>query len=456
MAIIMSHKDWMKLTKGNFTKPRSTQLKAIDSALEKYHRTKSSADQELALKAVINWQQSKGNAWKKSIRNKGNTVENLFRQLNGMGGKADELALAHIRKESEEIFIKLFEKKQLSYRATAGNLIFGCGSNKVLGCKIPGYSANANTIKTVSTTVSTASKAMTLAKAIISNSSEGADKSMVLKLLLQILPNAMKDLAASCAPFVGVAVTGGQVLVKAVDVANKAHSSNRFKMHARRTFSTGDPEAAMKAVATMLDRELKNAEIDLAKGLTELTAKLSTVLLDGGTVGNAIIGVTSTIVKIIMLVRLIVIDIQEKNAANKLLAEMSAIHYNNDDDSLQMVQKKAFAVKVFEANPLIGAYFVCCVPTSVFVNLMFSSENFNNPGMMDKIERATKRHIKPIKEDAGSLVRKHRMFFPSLQRYPGILKKNEKNLKAMLDNSGKSGLKGLGPGDFDENGAFTG
>ena len=64
-----------------------------------------------------------------------------------MNGNANELALAHIRKESEEIFIKLFENKQIRYRPTAGNLIFGCGSNKVLGCKIPIYTKNANTIK---------------------------------------------------------------------------------------------------------------------------------------------------------------------------------------------------------------------------------------------------------------------------------------------------------------------
>jgi len=37
-----------------------------------------------------------------------------------------------------------------------------------------------------------------------------------------------------------------------------------------------------------------------------------------------------------------------------------------------------------------------------------------------------------------------------------VLKVNENNLKAMLENNGKSGLKGLGPGDFDENGAFIG
>ena len=377
-----------------------------------------------------------------------------------MNGNANELALAHIRKESEEIFIKLFiklfENKQIRYRPTAGNLIFGCGSNKVLGCKIPIYTKNANTIKTIGKVGSITKNGMTLAKKIINNTSDGADKSLVLKMLLAVLPDALDELAKSCAPFAGVAYSGGQVLVTAVDTAHKAYTSNRFQMHARRTLSTGDPEAAMKAVARMLDRELHNAELELAKGLTTFTAKMASTLLDGGTVGNAAIGFTASIVKILMIVRLIVRDIKEKNAANTLIAEMSKIHYNNQDDSQHSAQKKAYAVRVFEANPLMGAYFVCCVPTSVFVNLMFSTENFNKPGMMDKIERATKRHIGPIKEDAGSLVRKHRMFIPSLQRFPGVLKVNENNLKAMLENNGKSGLKGLGPGDFDENGAFIG
>lgn len=452
MSIIMSHQEWMKLTKGNFTKPRSTLLKTVDSALETYQRIPNSANKALTLKALIAWQISKGNAWKTSLRNKGNTVENLYKQLNGMDGNANQLALAHIRNESAEIFIKLFENKQLRYRPGAGKLIFGAGSNTVLSCKVPVYTKHANKIKTVATVSSTSYNGMILAKKIIHNISEGADKSLVLKVLVEILPDALGQLAKSCAPFTGVIFSGGQVLIAAVTTASNAYYSSNFKMHAQRTFSTGDPEAAMKAVARMFDRELHKSEANLAAGLTAFSAKMATALLDGGTVGNAAIGLIETMVKIIMTVRLIVRDIKEKNAANKLIAEMSKIHYNNQGDSAYSAQQKAFAVKVFEANPLVGAYFVCCVPTSVFVNLMFSSENFNNPGMMDKIERATKRHIGPIREDAGWLVRKHRMFIPSLQSFPGVLKVNKKNLEKMLENNGKTGMRGLGADDFDGNG----
>lgn len=456
MSKVMSYADWMKWTKGNFTKPRSTLLKAVDSALQQYDQVKNSTNKERTLKALIAWQVSKGNAWKTSVRNKTNTVENLYRQLNDMNGNANELALAHIRKESEEVFIKLFENKQLRYRPGIGKIIYGAGNNTVLSCKVPGYSKNANTIKTVATVGSTSYNAMILAKKIIHNTSEGADKSLVLKVLLEILPDALDQLARSCAPFTGVIFSGGQVVINAVITANNAYYSSNFRMHAQRTLSTGTPEAALKAISRMFDRELHKAEANLAAGLTAFSAKLATTLLDGGTVGNAAVGLIETMAKIIMTVRLIVRDIKERKAANNLIKEMASIHNNNLSEDENSTNKKAFAVKVFEANPLIGAYFVCCVPTSVFVNLMFSTENFNTPGMMDKIERATKRHIGPIKEDAAWLVRKHRMYFPSLQDFPALTKVNKDKLKAMMANNGKSGMVGLGPDDFDSEGKLIG
>jgi hypothetical protein len=133
-----------------------------------------------------------------------------------------------------------------------------------------------------------------------------------------------------------------------------------------------------------------------------------------------------------MILRIVVRDIQERNAANVVL------------------KQPIIGVELFEANPLMGAYLICCAPTSVLVNTMLDSKNFNKPGMMDKVEQATKKHLKPLKSRARSLITEHRMYIPGLQNFPGLLKKNKKNLKDMMARNGKTGMQGLGADDFDD------
>lgn len=53
--------------------------------------------------------------------------------------------------------------------------------------------------------------------------------------------------------------------------------------------------------------------------------------------------------------------------------------------------------------------------------------------MMDTVERAVKRHIEPLKTQANRLIKEHRMVIPALQNAPGVLEKNNKKLKAMMD-----------------------
>ena len=44
MSEIMSHQQWMQLTHGGYTSIRSKQLKVIDDALARNHKTKSSIE----------------------------------------------------------------------------------------------------------------------------------------------------------------------------------------------------------------------------------------------------------------------------------------------------------------------------------------------------------------------------------------------------------------------------
>ncbi|MCZ2723442.1 hypothetical protein O1D97_17955 [Marinomonas sp. 15G1-11] len=440
MSNVMTYEEWMKKTKGGFTQSRSKALKVVDAALKKYHQTKSEYDKGLALKALIAWQQTKGNDWKKSIRNKEHVAENLYRQLAGLEKKADMFALSNLQNESRAIITDLFQGKQLVFRP--GILTKIAGNSKTLGI-------NVKKISTVNTARSVVQNAHTLVPSSSSSSSGTAAKATklsndlikiivpadlmkdVLAAMMGIMPNFVTELVASCTPFVGVIFSGGTTVVSGCKLAQSAYEQNRAKMHAQRTLSIAEPAAAFAALIRMIERETQQKLEGFVKGLADFGSKLASTLADGGTATNAAIGLASGMIKLLMILRVVVRDIQEKNAANKLLA------------------KPIITVELFEANPLMGAYFICCAPTSVLVNVMLSSSNFNTPGMMDKVQYAVKKHIKPLKDTARKLTSDHRMYIPELQNFPGMLKQNKKKLSIMLDRKGKTGMIGLGPDDFD-------
>ncbi len=58
--------------------------------------------------------------------------------------------------------------------------------------------------------------------------------------------------------------------------------------------------------------------------------------------------------------------------------------------------------------------------------------------MMDVVERTVERHVNPMREAARRLVMEHRMYIPPLMNFPGLVKKNEDNLEAMLKKKGKT------------------
>ena len=220
-------------------------------------------------------------------------------------------------------------------------------------------------------------------------------------------------------------------MIAAVKVSRAQYRLHYAQVHANRSLSTDEPEAAFKALIRLLDREDTEQIAGLAVGMAELSSKAVSVLVDGGTVANAAIGLTSGLIKLLMLLRIVVRDITERNTANKLLL------------------KPIITIELFSACPVMGAYLICCSPTSVIVNTMLSSDKFYEPGMQDTVQRAVKKHVEPLKNQARRLVKEHRMFIPSLQNYPGVLEQNKKALKLMLKNKGKSDMVGFGSDDFD-------
>jgi hypothetical protein len=419
MNRIMSHREWMKLTDGGSLSMRSAELKALDAALLAHERVPIPAKKQALVAALHAWINSKGDGWKTSVRNKNNAVENLFRQLGPEGGqtKPDRIALSHVRDESRAIITDLFSGKQLVFRPGLMTKIAGNVSSltKVSHAKTAiGVGKDIRSLHKLTKLPSPPGFASQIAGQLLDEIIPPEVRADVLLALAPLVPNFVAELSAACAPFVGIAVSGATTVYGLYKVAHTEYKLDQAKMHAQRTLSADEPEAAFSAVTQMLTREANETLASFSVGLAAFGAKLASFLADGGTVTNTAISLTNGLLKLIMLARLAVRDIMERNAANKLLG-------------LPII-----TVKLFQACPLMGAYLVCCAPTSVIVNTVIDYETFGAPGMMDKVERAVKRHIEPLKVQANRLVTEHRMYIPELQKFAGVIKPDKDALKEMM------------------------
>mgnify|MGYP003393614627 CR=1 FL=1 len=287
---------------------------------------------------------------------------------------------------------------------------------------IKGVAQNSYKLHKLTTPASAPGLASQLARALANEIIPPEVRAEAMQALASLMPDFMAQLSAACAPFVGVAISGAVAVVGLIKVAQAEYKLDSARMHAARTLSADEPEAAFKAVIRMLEREANNNLAAFTVGLSAFGSKLATLLVDGGAVTNTAISLTKGLIDLLMLARIVVRDVMERTAANKLLAQ------------------PVITAALFTACPLMGAYLVCCAPTSVLVNTVIDYATFGRPGMVEKVEHAVKTHVEPLKAVAQKLVKEHRMYIPELQNHAGIIAKNEDNLKKMAAATGKTAI----------------
>ncbi len=119
MSEIMSYDRWMKYTYGGVTSIRSSELKAIDAALNRYQTAKNPANLDVLRKSIVGWIQKKGPGWKSSDRNKYHAVDDLYKQSMGLPipprTGAEILGFSLVRAESRVCVDDLLRGKSLEW-----------------------------------------------------------------------------------------------------------------------------------------------------------------------------------------------------------------------------------------------------------------------------------------------------------------------------------------------------
>lgn len=431
MSTIMSHAQWMSLTNGGITSIRSSELKAIDTALLRYHDSRVPQRKDALAAALLKWMQSKGAAWKSSVRNKNRAVETLYAQVSGLGGPklggAERVGLAHVRDESRAIVQDLFRGKQLEWRrefkarlgeqksglvSAIGNVTSNtrnlAGSRGGVGSAVGGSSG----------------QGMSMAQELMREIVSPENLQEVMRQVADLMPGFLAQLAASLTPFVGVLTSAGGTAWKAKNALRSQWRLEWAQHHVKGSLAQGNPEVALTALVRLLQREHTNDVFAVTVSLTEFGGKLAGALADGGTASNAAIGLAASVVRLLNIIRIVERDVRERRAAN--IAMSTRVDHT-----------------IFETCPVVGAYLICCAPTSVMCNTIFE-ERFGEVGWQDQVETAVRRHLAPLREQARRIVTAHRFWIPGLATHAGLMTVNEKKLKQMLEKKGKTAMVGFG------------
>jgi hypothetical protein len=450
MAAVMSHKEWMKLTYGGRTSIRSSALKRVDAALEAYEKAPNEAKLNAVRQALLSWINEKGGDWKTSVRNSKNAVDTLYRQVMGMaqGVAGNSAGLQAMKDEAHQVMLLIFRGAKITWKiefhlklswellqpnskafmplqpvrqyATAG------ANNKVgIAANTAGVGIAASTINSLRTggNASGGATGRAISK-LISEIVPQAAQAEVMGAVTALVPSFTAQFTAAVMPLAGILVAAGGTFWNGGKALHKQYGIREARIHRDRSLAGVEARGAIEALIRILERE-RNADIyNASVSITELGGKIAGLAIDGGTTSNTAIGLAANIAKLLNIIRIVYRDISEKNDANRLM------------------QEGKVGIEIFEVCPLLGAYLVCCLPTSALMGLIF--ERFGERGWMDVAERTNTRHLEPLREKARKVIKEHRFEIRTLSRFPGVLEVNQEELKKMAAGFGFSAYEGFG------------
>jgi hypothetical protein len=421
MSDIMPYGRWMKYTYGGLTSIRSSQLKAVDAALSQYHGSPTPANLDTLRTAIVGWIQKEGPNWKSSVRNQYNAVDDLHKQSMGIPvasrSASDIVGFSYVRAESRTIVDDLFRGKSIDWKP---GILPKLADNK-FGLVLNAGDAAKNAAAFAPNSGRAAEMAQKAFDLLVPFSVAGE----VGIALARVIPDFMKEFIASMLPFAGVVATGGVAVYNGCQTIRMEYRLSDAQTHQARSLSADEPAAAIKGLIRILERERNYYAFSASVSTASFVGQLTGVLVDGGTASTAAVGLAGNLAKLINIVRVIVQDVLEKNAANKRM------------------RSSQVTGEIFDVCPLVGAYLILCVPTSVMLNTVF--DRISEHGWRGDVERTVTKHLVPLQNHARRVVNEHRFVIPGLQNYPGMFVRNEDKLAEMEKRKGTTGMEGSGP-----------
>ena len=152
-------------------------------------------------------------------------------------------------------------------------------------------------------------------------------------------------------------------------------------------------------MAKLTVSEIKKQIADAAIHTTAFSAKAIAAAADGGTATNAALGAVETLALLLNMLVDLVIDAQQLETGNKLIAA------------------RQFDLTMFSKCPLLGCYYVAVQDESTIMD--FDFENMGKANWRQEAERL-KYAIKPVIKQAGVLIDKSRVEIKGMAEAKGV------------------------------------
>ncbi|WP_310497751.1 hypothetical protein [Sandarakinorhabdus sp.] len=256
----------------------------------------------------------------------------------------------------------------------------------------------------------TASQTPGIKQAIDAFITQCADVENIAEIAAVIGSEALADLIAEVAPYIGILWSGKKLAQATKAVVEDGY--NLYKQSYRREgFRVGDPVAAADAITTIIQRDLTRHSIDLARQTVATGAKIGGLFADFGTATTAAIGIGNALAGLGLQLYALGLDIKDMRAGNKRL---------KTPDTLDAT--------VFGECPILGCYLLTCADTSSVINMFIA--DIGLPGWQDRIEKLKKDKMDPLLKISKKAIKASHLQLEGLQSNKGTI--NEKGFFASI------------------------
>jgi len=385
----VTYDQWMRGTALGAMSRRSAAMRKVDKALKAYDKNRS-PDGLRELKASFEaWKRTKPGGWRQSDRNKKGMVSQLDAMLRGPAPQ--DVPLAHLVREQQRQVNTLFQFRKLETRVSVKAAI----KNGAMTAWRLGKIANgADQLGAAGDRGVLRARLISAMDALLREMFGTADMATIGREVSEFLGMSfLPDLMKSMMPYAGMLTSGANALLEWKHTVQRAWRRHTVRKHAYAA-RPGDPAAAVEAISRILWRELHEHAIKASINTADFSVRGIVAASGGSPVGDAVVGGLSAIAKLTQTVYIVGRDFREKSAANNILTRGQQIDH-----------------KIFGVHPLLGCYYVVCVPTSNVINILLA--DMGEDGWVQEVDRMAKA-FDPIKARARQIINDARFVIPNM------------------------------------------
>jgi hypothetical protein len=404
---IPGYGQWIKDTSANVLTPRSFRLKVVDDAIQQYEKTKNDKDLWRIKNAFEDWKREQGSGWESSVRNRAKAVTNLNAALDKAADYRtyqithftipELVALSVVAKERKKAIIKIFEDKEINFKAAKLKDQLKLAAQKVKDKAEEGaaYLTTKGKSSPPKTSGPPASDVVRRKMEDMVTTMFSVDGLEALGSLGGFITTILGQCAVSIPPVVGHIKDGYDLFTGWAKVGADLYTQYNISERGY-AIDTGAPTAAFDALRSCLADETKNEAISATRATTSFALKTGLVFVDGGAISGPVVGAANALADFSHQIYLLATEYKATKAINAALTSGQ------------------LDIRLFRTYPLMGCYFLVSATLSDLIPI----ESFGSPGWMDYIENLHKHGFEQIYKSSIDLIEKSPWEIQGLPKRP--------------------------------------